>query len=295
MLNDEFAVEAHKANRYVASQKLSPSSKKHSTQIEATQLSPSTNESLLKTHQLVTKKLDIPSAPDSNADLSDEEKLDIMLLANTMALELNNKNSFVPIPGNLIPPSTPLGGPEGPLSTTEVYDLMLLLLICYINYRQQNKLGRKVERELQMMHKMQEVKNLKDQGKWLLGTSVMAGVMGIAAGAIPIVGRVQGDRIQGLIGMFSSRLGTMKQAKLFDSLSQMLQSGSKTNEAYGHVMQVKGEGNRKDLEGKHDMERTLAEEFSAEMREELESWNGFLRFLQMLSEMDERTASNLYH
>ncbi len=225
---------------------------------------------------------------------SREESVDEEFLAaanRTCAVAANHR-----FEAPTLPPMNNVPGFEAiHLSTSDIYDLFLLLLMVYIAYREQNKLSRRTEREIELEQKMLEVKNLKDQGKWMLGTSVMAGVMGIAAGVVPIAIRFQGPRIQQLIGMFSTRLGTMKEAKFADSLAQICQSGSKTNEAYGHVMQVKGEGNRKLYEELSAIAGKDGEEILSQMREELEVSNGFIRFLQMLSEMNERTASNLYH
>lgn len=194
------------------------------------------------------------------------------------------------------------GSSESPVSTIigrsvshiDVLLLFIELLKIEINSREQEKIGRRLERDAQVKHMLSMV----DDFKWLGGsqrtTSIGAGIMGILAGALPIIGFTKlGDMIHGKLSNYI--LQGMEKKKFFDSLSKMVGQGAEINKNIGEVQKTFSEGRRALSQHLSDIHRADGEEETRTLDDILQNWRSIDQFMQHLLQTQHDVAKSLYY
>lgn len=176
----------------------------------------------------------------------------------------------------------------------DVLVLFIEILKLEIKSREQEKIARSKERELQILYMQQVVENYKSQANWLMTSSLGAGALAIVSGLCPIIGHMKGDWIiQKLGGIFSGLRG-MKQAKFFEGAAKMTFAMSEMYKSTGQVHQTFSEGNRFLSERLSDLHKTDWEENTRTMDDIKDHWKGIENFLYQALQMNHDAIRQLY-
>lgn len=177
------------------------------------------------------------------------------------------------------------------------FDVLLLffeLMKLEIHSQEEEKLARRKEREAQLQYLEQEIKNFKAQAKWLLFSHIGAGVMGIASGALPIIGHMKGDSILNAASSVFSSLQGAKKKEFFENLSKMTFAMSEMQKATGQIYGTSAEGDRTRYNRFADLHKTDQEECTRTLEQLQERFRQTERFLAELLQMRHDVTSQLY-
>ena len=180
------------------------------------------------------------------------------------------------------------------------FDVLLLffeILKLEIKGREQERLARQQEREMQLLHMQSLVENFKSQGNMLLMTSIGSGVLAIISGICPIVGYTKaGNFIQQKLGNlpFLAGIKDMKKDQFFKAASKMLFTMSETYKSTGQIHQSFAEGNRTYDQHMSDLHSKNWDENVRTMEEIKDSWKGIENFLYQALQMYHETIRQLY-
>jgi len=180
------------------------------------------------------------------------------------------------------------------VSQFDVLILFIEILKLDIRSREQEKLARKQERELQLLHMQNVVDNYKSQGKWLMFSSLGSGILGIVSGFCPIIGHMKGPWIlQKLQSVFSS-LDGMDSGKFFKSLTKITSVMSDMQKSTGQIYQTFSEGNRTFDQHMSDLYRADWDETTRSIDEIRDNWKGIENFLYQALQMYHDSIRQLY-
>ncbi len=177
------------------------------------------------------------------------------------------------------------------------FDVLLLFIEIMkldIKSREQEKLSRRLERELQLAHMQKVVDNYKSQGKWTMFANLGSGVLAIVSGACPIIGHMQGDWILGKLKGFFSSLADVKKDQFFKGITKMTYAMSEMQKSAGQIYQTFAEGDRTYDQHMSDLHKTDWEENTRSMDEIKDNWKGIENFLYQALQMYHETIRQLY-
>jgi hypothetical protein len=180
------------------------------------------------------------------------------------------------------------------VSQFDVLILFIEILKLDIKSREQEKLARREERTLQLLHMQNVVENYKSQGNWLMTASLGAGVLAIVSGACPIIGHVKGKWILEKLGSVFSSLQNMEKDKFFKGITKMTFAMSEMQKSTGQIHQTFSEGSRTFDQHMSDLHRTDWEENTRSIEEIKDSWKGIENFLYQALQMYHDTIRQLY-
>jgi hypothetical protein len=182
------------------------------------------------------------------------------------------------------------------VSQLDILSLFLAILKLFITQRDQEKIARRMERELQIEHMMEVVDNFKKQGKWLLMSGIGAGVLGIVSGLAPIVGHLRGgDWILENLSIFEKFQGIKNKAKFFDNVGKMASVGAETQKNIGQVQNTFSEGDRNYHQSSSEIARTEQEECTRKLEETIQEWRNIESFVHQLLQMEYESVRTLYN
>lgn len=163
--------------------------------------------------------------------------------------------------------------------------------------REQERIGRKKEREMQIHHMQLLVENYKKQAADLKQSTLTAGVMGIAAGLLPIVGFLKGKWLLeklGMIGSFFKKFQDQDPNKVFNNFSEMLSRGADMQKNFGQVQNLFGEGDRSFHQHMSELFRSDHDESTRSMEEIRDNWKNIENFLAQTLQMYHDATRQLY-
>lgn len=181
------------------------------------------------------------------------------------------------------------------ISHFDVLVLFIEILKLEIKSREQERIARMQERELQILHMQKVVDNYKQQGRFLLFANLGAGLLAIASGACPVIGHVGGDWILGKLSSVFSALQGMEKDKLFKSLTKITFAMSEMYKSTGQIQQTFAEGNRTLDQHLSDLHRTDQEEMTRTMEEIKDFWKNIENFLFDTLRMVHEAIRQLYN
>lgn len=181
------------------------------------------------------------------------------------------------------------------VSQFDVILLFLEIMKLDIKSREQQKLGRQVEREMQLMHMQKVVDNYKQQADWSLFSNLGAGVLGIISGAAPIAGYMKGDWIiEKLGGVFSTIQGIEKN-KFFEGVHDITDAMSKMQKSVGDIQHIYSESTRFFDQNMSDLYKSDWDESTRTMDEIKDNWKGIENFLYQTLQMYHDAIRSLYN
>ncbi len=183
------------------------------------------------------------------------------------------------------------------ISQFDVLILFIEILKIEIKSREQERIERRQERELQIQHMQKVVENFKEQASSGTKTGIGAGVLGIASGLLPIIGHIGGDWIIKNFGSFPffSMLRDGKKEMVFKNLAKICGSLSEMQKGYGEIHSRHSEGSRTYDQHMSDIYRTDWEERTRSIDEIKDSWKGIENFLYQTLQMQHETIRQLYN
>jgi hypothetical protein len=177
----------------------------------------------------------------------------------------------------------------------DVLVLFIEILKLEIRGREQEKLARMHERELQLLHMQKVVENYKSQSHWLMMSSLGSGILGIVSGFCPIIGHTKGgDWILDKLGGLISSLRSAKKDQFFEGIMKMTFAMSESMKNTGQIHQTFSEGNRTFDQHMSEMHRSDWEENTRTMEEIKDNWKGIENFLYQTLQMYHDAVRQLY-
>lgn len=181
------------------------------------------------------------------------------------------------------------------VSHLDVLSIFIEILKLEIRSREQERISRMQERELQLLHMENIIENYKSQGRFLLFANLGAGVLGIASGASPIVGHVGGKWIlDKLSGVFSS-LQNANKNQFFKSVRDMTHAMSEMQRSTGQIQQSFAESERTRDEHMSTIHRTDYDENTRTLEEIKDFWKNIENFLFETLRMIHEAIRQLYN
>lgn len=181
------------------------------------------------------------------------------------------------------------------VSHFDVLILFIEVLKLAIKGREIERASRMDERRLQLEHMSNLVSNFKQQGKWMLFTSIGSGVLSIASGALPIVGFMKGESLLNTFKpIFRSLEKIEDHNKLFKSLSKITFSMSEMYKSTGQIQNTYSESSRVYDQTMLDIYKTHWEEDTRSMDEIKDQWKNIEQFLYQALQMHHDAIRQLY-
>lgn len=177
------------------------------------------------------------------------------------------------------------------------FDVLLIfieLMKLEIQGQEDDKISRRVERQMQLNYLEKEVANYKSQSKMLLFANIGGGVLGIVSGAAPIVGFMKGDSILGSLSTVFTSLQGANKKDFFDGISKMTYAMSETQKSIGQIYGAKAEGDRTRYNRYSDLHKVDHEEVTRNIEQLQERFRQSERFLSELLQMRHDVTSQLY-
>lgn len=179
------------------------------------------------------------------------------------------------------------------VSNFDVLILFIEIMKLTIKGREQERIARMQERELQLEHMQSVVDNYKQQGDWALFTGLGTGVMGIAAGFIPIIGHMKGTEIMEGLSGFMSSLKDMDQKDFFKGVTKMISESSKMQHSVGEVQRLFSESRRTYDQHWSELYKTDVDESTRNMEEIKEAFTKMENFLHQMLQMQHETSQKV--
>lgn len=180
------------------------------------------------------------------------------------------------------------------VSQLDVFALFIEVLKLSLKGKEQERIGRRQERELQILHMENVCENYKNQGKNLLMSNVGAGVMAIFSGACPIAGSLWGDGIRDAIGNVFGK-SDLSNRDFFRSASKLTYAMSEMGKAQGQIRNTFAEGNRTYDQHKTELHKADSDESTRSMEELKDHWKNIEQFLYQQLQMQHEAARQLYN
>lgn len=181
------------------------------------------------------------------------------------------------------------------VSNFDVLHLFFEILKLAIKDRDSETISRREERLLQLEHMHSVVENYQSQGKWLLTTTIMSGVLGIVSGIAPILGHMKGDWILEKLSGFFTSLKDMEKDKFFKGIMKITQTMSEIQKGMGQVQQTFAEGSRTRDEQMGRIHETQKDERTRAIEDLKDQWKGIENFLLQMLQMLHDQIRQLYN
>lgn len=165
------------------------------------------------------------------------------------------------------------------VSQIDIMTLFIELMKLMIKNRQEEKLSRRLERDAQILHMEEVVKNYKEQGKWRMMSGIGGGFMKIFAGAIPIIDKAGGEMIFSKLQNYLSFLSETKQHEFFKSMAKMMDASADMYGQAGHIHDAFSESHRTKDQGLGELAKANWEEINRVLDAYREDWRGFEGFI----------------
>ncbi|NGX61241.1 MAG: hypothetical protein K940chlam9_00724 [Chlamydiae bacterium] len=176
----------------------------------------------------------------------------------------------------------------------DIFLLFIEILQLSLKSKEQERIARMHERQMQIEHMEEVVKTFKTEGKNTMFASIGAGVLAIVSGFCPIIGYMKGDWILGkLSGVFSSLQG-MNETKFFASATKMTSGASEMQKAIGQIQGTFAQGNRSLHQHKSELYRSDTDETTRSIEEIKDQWKNIENFLYQQLQMQHDTIRQLY-
>jgi len=176
----------------------------------------------------------------------------------------------------------------------DVLTLFIEVLKLSLKGREQDRISRMRERELQLEHIQNMVDNFKQQGKWMLFSNLGSGVLAIVSGVSPILGHMKGDWIlDKLSGVFSS-LQDMEKDKFFKGVTKMTFAMSEMYKSTGQIQNTFAESSRTYDQHMAEIRKTDWEEDTRSMEELKDQWKNIENFLHQSLQTYHDAVRQLY-
>jgi hypothetical protein len=176
----------------------------------------------------------------------------------------------------------------------DILQLFIEIMKLDIKGREQERISRRLERELQLIHMQQVVENFKSSAKWLFFSSLGSGVLAIASGLCPIVSHVKGEWIIDKLGGLFSSMKDMDKDQFFKGASKLTYAMSEMYKSTGQIYDRFSEGNRTYSQHMGDIHRSNWEENTRKIDEIKDTFKGMENFLIQYLQMEHDTTRQLY-
>ena len=180
------------------------------------------------------------------------------------------------------------------VSQFDIFLLFIEILKLFIKSREQERISRKIERELQIEHIEKVVSNFKSNGKALFGAYVGAGVLGIFSAAMPLAGHAWGEPMKNMFSHLMPSVQTMKTPKFVKSMTDMTFAMSQMQRYYGEIQNTFSQGNRRLHQHKSDLYKTDGDEDTRSIEAILEAWRSLEKFIYDMLQRNHETTRQLY-
>ncbi len=181
------------------------------------------------------------------------------------------------------------------VSNFDVFALFVEVMKLCLRGREQERVARIQERELQLEHIQNMVDTIKEQGDMMFNAYLGSGVLGIVAGALPIVGHMQGDWIMDKFGGFLGSMRDMERDKLFEGFSKIAHSMSEMQRGMGDVRKTFAESTRTYDQNMAEMRKADWDETTRSMDELKDQWKNMEQFLHQSLQMYHEAVRQLYN
>lgn len=175
-----------------------------------------------------------------------------------------------------------------------VLNLMFAIMKLLIDQKEQEKLARREERQQHVKHIEETGANYEAQGSQMQSMAIGAGIVGILAGFMPILGHLKGDAIMGALSKLTEKFQGMETKDFFKGVSKMLMQGSEVQKQIGQVYQVKYQGKISYNENWGRLHETDGGECTRNVQEKGEAWRAYEQFNLTVLRMLQDAASSLY-
>lgn len=177
----------------------------------------------------------------------------------------------------------------------DVLILFIEVLKLSLKSREQERISRMEERELQLQHIQNIVDNFKQQGKWMLFANLGSGALGIVSGLTPIIGYTSGgDWILDKLKWAFSGLSDMEKKQFYKSAGQITQQMSKMYESTGNIQQTFSESSRTFDQHMAELRKSDWDEDTRSMEEIKDLWKNIENFLHQTLQMYHDEVGQLY-
>ena len=180
------------------------------------------------------------------------------------------------------------------VSQFDVLILFIEIMKIEIRGREQERLARRQERELQLIHMQNIVENYKSQAQFTMTSSLGAGVLAIISGACPVISHLGGGWIIQKLGSIYSGFRDMKKDQFFKSAAKITFAMSEMQKNVGQIHNTFAEGTRTYDQHMSDLHRADWDENTRAMEEIKDSWKGIENFLYQSLQMYHEAVRQLY-
>ena len=178
------------------------------------------------------------------------------------------------------------------------FDVLLLFIEVMkleVENGHQERIARLDERKYQIEWMGSIIKKYKQQANFQLFAGIGAGVLGIVAGMLPIVGHMKGKWILDKLKFVSKGFASMKPEKAFTGLSESVRQMGEMNKAMGQVQATFCEGEKTWAEHKSSLHRSDGEESTRTIEEHSREFKTWRDVLESVLRMEQDLVRQLYN
>jgi hypothetical protein len=155
------------------------------------------------------------------------------------------------------------------VSRFDILILFLELMKLYVENLFQQRIVRQQERDEWRKFMIEVVENLKDQGRWILMSSIGSGVLNILSGLTPFINHAAGGWIHGKLSSFSMFDG-FKRDELFKMVQRLTHAMAPLYESTGRIHNTFASAREKKSQFSSDSARMSVDESTRTMDEILQ-------------------------
>lgn len=180
------------------------------------------------------------------------------------------------------------------ISHLDILLLFIEVLKLALRGKEQERISRWQERELQIKHMMAVVDTYQYEGKALLSASIGSGILAIISGICPIAGLLGGEKIIEKLSTVIKSLRGADADKLFKAGAKITEALSAVQKSTGDIKKTFSEGKKAFEQHMADLHRTDAEENTRTMDEIKDAWRNIESFLHQALQMQHDAVNQLY-
>ena len=182
------------------------------------------------------------------------------------------------------------------VSQFDVLILFIEIMKLDLKNRELQKLARRGEREMQLMHMQKVVENYKGQANYQLFSSLGSGVLAIVSGVAPVLGYTPaGDWLIEKLGGLISSLRDMEKDKIIKMATKVTFTLSEMYKSTGQIQNTFSEGHRTFDQHMSELYRADWDESTRTMDEIKDNWKGIENFLYQTLQMYHDSIRSLYN
>lgn len=181
------------------------------------------------------------------------------------------------------------------LSHFSILLILFEILKLQIEGREMEIFSRREERLMQIYHKEEEAASLKNEGKWLMSSSIGSGLLAIFSGVCPIVGHMKGEVIVQKLGSIFKSLRDMQPERFFKSVTKMTQAMSEMYKSTGQIQSTFSQGHRTTHQLQSELNRDYVSERNQSMQELEDRRKEHERFCHEILQMLHETARQIHN